>query len=67
MSQDQETILCKCFLCKGENPELGGKFVSKSTFRRHRKKESIWNISILSNNLEYFSNSHLNSVEERYV
>ena len=42
MSQDPETILCKCFICKGENPELGGKFVSRATFKRHRKKESNW-------------------------
>jgi hypothetical protein len=47
----QETVLCKCFVCKGENPELGGKFVSISTFRRHRKKESKWNNSTNIKNL----------------
>jgi hypothetical protein len=65
-----EPILCKCFICKGENPGLGGKLVSKPTFRRHRKKESDWYNSTniqnpLSDDLD-FSNSHLNlNIEER--
>jgi len=78
MSQNQEIILCKCFICKGENPESGGKLISITTFRRHRKKESNWNnstniqnIIILFDNLEYFdnklsTNNHLNlNIEER--
>lgn len=41
----QEQNLCRCFICKGENPELGGKLVSMNTFRRHRRKELKWSIS----------------------
>jgi len=48
----QETILCECFICKGENSELGGKFVSTTTFRRHRKKESNWSNSTNIQNLD---------------
>ncbi|CAB5207605.1 unnamed protein product [Rhizophagus irregularis] len=67
MSQNPETIFCKCFICKGEHPELGGKIVSIGTFRRHRKKESTWsnstsiqNIISSAENLEFLSNSCLN-------
>ena len=45
MSQEQK--LCRYFICKGENPELGGKLVSMNTFRRHRKKELGWSVSTL--------------------
>lgn len=77
MPQNPETVLCKCFICKGENPELGGKIVSTITFRRHRKKESDWNNSTNIQNivapsdyLESFSStkSCLNlNIEERWV
>ena len=75
MSQNAKTVLCKCFICKGENPKLGGKFVSLITFRRYRKKESNWNDStniqnIISSSdyLEFPSmNSCLNlNIEERW-
>ncbi|GES73773.1 hypothetical protein RCL_jg4195.t1 [Rhizophagus clarus] len=46
-----KTVLCECFICKGENPELGGKFVSMSAFRRHRKKESKWSCTTNIQNL----------------
>jgi hypothetical protein len=72
MSQDQnpETMIwCECFICKGENPESGGKYVSKQVFKRHHKKESGWaNIQNIIPDLEYFSNSRLNlNIEERQV
>lgn len=47
----EKTVFCKCFVCKGENPELGGKFVSISCFRRHRNKESKWSASTDIHNL----------------
>ena len=46
-------IFCKCFICRGENQELGGKFVSLGTFRRHRKKESNWSNSTNVQNLTF--------------
>jgi hypothetical protein len=60
MSQDPETILCECFTCKGKNPELGGKFVSNTTFRRHRKKESNWSNIINVRNLNITPSDDLN-------
>ncbi|CAG8730639.1 11178_t:CDS:2, partial [Funneliformis caledonium] len=61
---------CKCFICKAENSELGGKLVSINTFRRHRKKELNWSISINRQkiisleDLEYFDDNN-NLLEER--
>ena len=63
---------CKCFICKAENSELGGKLVSINTFRRHRKKELNWSISINRQkiisleDLEYFDDNN-NLLEERYI
>ncbi|CAG8691920.1 4819_t:CDS:2, partial [Rhizophagus irregularis] len=61
MSQNPETIFCKCFICKGEHPELGGKIVSIGTFRRHRKKESTWSNST-SGFFEQFQNDFQNDL-----
>jgi hypothetical protein len=47
-----ETTLCKCFICKSENSELGGKVVSITTFRRHKKRESNWSNSTNIQNLD---------------
>ena len=57
----QETVLCECFVCKGKNPELGGKFVSISTFRRHRKKESNWSNNTNIKNLSIDINLDVDS------
>jgi hypothetical protein len=62
MSQETETVLCKCFICKGEYPELGGKYISKSTFRRHRNKESKWSNFTIIQNLNADINLNVNSV-----
>ncbi|CAB4440958.1 unnamed protein product [Rhizophagus irregularis] len=37
-----EKVLCKCFICKAENPELGGKYYTVPTVKKHRKKELEW-------------------------
>ena len=64
MFQNPETVLCKCFICKEQNPELDGKFVSIITFRKYRKKESSQNIDTIIQNdislnyLECFSSNN---------
>jgi len=64
MSQDQE--FCRCFICKGENPELGGKLVSMNTVRRHRKKELNWSISTNEQNINFLEDlGNNNLLEER--
>jgi len=62
MSQNQK--FCRCFICKGENPELCGKLVSANTFRRHRKKVLEWSMSA-SGQLEYFEPADNSLLEER--
>jgi hypothetical protein len=37
-----EKELCRCFICRAENPELGGKFYTVQTVKKHRKKELEW-------------------------
>ncbi|GBC39132.2 transposase domain-containing protein [Rhizophagus irregularis DAOM 181602=DAOM 197198] len=37
-----EKVLCKCFICKAKNPELGGKYHTFPTVKKHRKKELEW-------------------------
>lgn len=69
MSQGKDTVLCGCFVCKGQYPELGGKFVSISTFRRHRNKTSKWNNSInmqdLNANIDLNVNSNSDNDSEK--
>jgi len=37
MSENTNTILCKCIICLENN--VNGIFVSKSTYNRHRNKQ----------------------------
>ena len=62
MSQNSETVICKCFICIAENPD--GKVVSILTFRRHRKKESSWNNSTdIQNIISYSDNLEYDNLE----
>jgi hypothetical protein len=51
-----EKVLCECFICKKENPELGGKLFTALTVKKHRKKELDW---IKSANMQNIDMTHL--------
>ena len=51
--------LCKCFICQRENPELGGKVLSVSTVRKHRKRELKWIKSVNTQNITQNRNTEI--------
>ena len=60
-----EKVLCKCFICRRENPELGGKFLASSTVKKHRRKELSWIKSANMQNITHLANSQ--SIGIRWV
>ena len=60
-----EKILCKCFVCRRENPELGGKLFTALTVKKHRKRELSWIKSTNIQNITHLENSQ--SIGVRWV
>jgi hypothetical protein len=63
---DPETnkkYLCKCFICKANNQELGGQFVTYITYWRHKKKAKQWSDIDTDSSNDDLNESQANSIQ----